>query len=122
MHFNEQHINIVQALQKAEDVTCNDLAQRLGLQTSQVMSSLKPLISCGVVKVDEDDGKTLYYLSPSADEELVETYSESIADILIEMLEMDSELDNDGIKFLFSIAASQVSIAEAPDDDDDDGE
>jgi len=118
MHFEERHINIVQALQKAEEATCNDLAQRLGLQTSQVMSSLKPLISCGVVKVEEDDGKTLYYPSPSADKELVETYAESIADILIDIMEMDRELDQDGIKFLFSIAASQVDIGEAPDDDD----
>ena len=119
MHFKERHLEIVRALQKAEDVSSNDLAQRFGLQTSQILIALKPLISCGVVKDEEDGGKALYYLTPNANEEMMETYAESIADIFTDMLEMDPELDRDGITFLLSIASTQVDIAETPDDEDD---
>ena len=119
MHFKERHIEIVRALQKAEDVTSDDLAQCLGLQTRQVMNALKPLIACGVVKDEEDDGKTLYYLTPNADELMMETYGESIAEIFAEMLDMDPEINRDGIMFLFSIATNEIDIVEAPDDEDD---
>jgi len=111
--FNERHFEIVRILQSAEDdMTAYAIGKKLNLHTNQIEAALAPLLECGVVKVDEQPNRKLYFLSVNAEDDMVDGFAGDIAEIVDTMLGEEESLNSDGVLFVLGLAMNKVGVEE----------
>ena len=111
--FNERHFEIVRILQSAEDdMTAYAIGKKLNLHTNQIEAALAPLLERGVVKVDEQPNRKLYFLSVNAEDDMVDGFAGDIAEIVDTMLGEEESLNSDGVLFVLGLAMNKVGVEE----------
>ena len=111
--MRKEQYEIINALQDEPMLTAYAIGKITNLSPSQVSNFMKPLQDAGVIKVIEDEninnGKTLFYVSKSANHEFLDVYAEQIADLVENIMEIDNELDiANGVGAIIELALSKI--------------
>tara|TARA_Y100000034_G_scaffold52980_1_gene65050 strand:+ start:76 stop:411 length:336 start_codon:yes stop_codon:yes gene_type:complete len=108
--MNERQLEILDIITESPLLTSYAIAQKMNLRTTQVINSLKPFVKNGIVKVNNGEGRKLYEISDAASEELLDNYAESMADIILDMMEIDEGLAAAGIMQILELALSKIEM------------
>ena len=108
--MNERQLEILDIIAESPLLTSYAIAQKMNLMPNQVENSLRSLVKDGIVKVNNGDGRKLYENSEALAGDLLDNYAESLADIILDMMEIDDALTSAGLMRILELALNKIEI------------